>query len=40
MAPLHHHFEELEMPETRITVRFLIVAIVGALAGVGLAALD
>jgi phospho-N-acetylmuramoyl-pentapeptide-transferase len=40
MAPLHHHFEQLGMPETQITVRFLIIAVIGALAGVGLAALD
>jgi phospho-N-acetylmuramoyl-pentapeptide-transferase len=40
MAPLHHHFEQLGMPETRITVRFLAVAIAGALAGIALAALD
>jgi phospho-N-acetylmuramoyl-pentapeptide-transferase len=40
MAPLHCHFEQLGLPETRITVRFLMVAIVGALAGVALAGLD
>jgi phospho-N-acetylmuramoyl-pentapeptide-transferase len=40
MAPLHHHFEQLGLPETHITVRFLIVAVLGALAGVALAALD
>jgi phospho-N-acetylmuramoyl-pentapeptide-transferase len=40
MAPLHHHFEQLGLPETHITVRFLLVAIVGALIGVALVALD
>jgi phospho-N-acetylmuramoyl-pentapeptide-transferase len=38
MAPLHHHFEESGHPETHISVRFLLVAIVAALAGVALAA--
>ena len=40
MAPLHHHFEKLGMPETQITARFLLVTVVGALLGVALAALD
>jgi phospho-N-acetylmuramoyl-pentapeptide-transferase len=40
MAPIHHHFEKLDMPETRITVRFLIIGILGALAGIALVALD
>ncbi len=31
MAPLHHHFEELNWPESRITIRFWIVAIILAL---------
>ena len=38
MAPIHHHFEKLGMAETQVTVRFLVVAIAGALAGVALAA--
>ena len=38
MAPLHHHFEELGMPEVQITVRFLIVGLLGALAGIALVA--
>jgi phospho-N-acetylmuramoyl-pentapeptide-transferase len=38
MAPLHHHFEKAGLAETQVTVRFLMVAIAGALAGVGLAA--
>jgi phospho-N-acetylmuramoyl-pentapeptide-transferase len=32
MAPLHHHFEQLGWPETRVVVRFYIVAIICALA--------
>ena len=39
-APLHHHFEELGYPETQIAMRMIVVTIVAALAGVGLAALD
>ena len=31
MAPLHHHFEQLGWPETRIVIRFYIVAIIFAL---------
>lgn len=33
MAPLHHHFEKLGWPETRVVVRFYILAIVCALLG-------
>ena len=33
MAPLHHHFEQLGWPETRVVIRFYIVAIICALAG-------
>jgi phospho-N-acetylmuramoyl-pentapeptide-transferase len=40
MAPIHHHFEKLDYHETTIAVRFLLITVVGALAGVGLAALD
>lgn len=40
MAPLHHHFEELGMPEVQITVRFLLVTLLGALTTIGLVALD
>lgn len=28
MAPIHHHFEKLGMPETKVTIRFLIVTII------------
>ncbi|MFQ5529572.1 MAG: phospho-N-acetylmuramoyl-pentapeptide-transferase [Gemmatimonadota bacterium] len=31
MAPLHHHFEELGWPETRVVIRFYIVGIIFAL---------
>jgi phospho-N-acetylmuramoyl-pentapeptide-transferase len=31
MAPLHHHFEQLGWPETRVVIRFYIVAIIFAL---------
>ncbi|MFW6192555.1 MAG: phospho-N-acetylmuramoyl-pentapeptide-transferase [Gemmatimonadota bacterium] len=33
MAPLHHHFEKLGWPETRVVVRFYILAIICALVG-------
>jgi phospho-N-acetylmuramoyl-pentapeptide-transferase len=32
MAPLHHHFEQLGWPETKVVIRFYIVAIIFALA--------
>ena len=32
MAPLHHHFEQLGWPETRVVIRFYILAIIFALA--------
>jgi phospho-N-acetylmuramoyl-pentapeptide-transferase len=28
MSPLHHHFEMLNIPETKITIRFWIVSII------------
>lgn len=31
MAPLHHHFEQVGWPETRVTVRFWIISIILAL---------
>ena len=31
MAPLHHHFEEMNWPESRITIRFWIIAVILAL---------
>jgi len=33
MAPLHHHFEKLGWPETRVVVRFYILAILSSLVG-------
>jgi phospho-N-acetylmuramoyl-pentapeptide-transferase len=40
MAPLHCHFEQLGVPETRITFRFLMVGTAGALVALALVALD
>jgi phospho-N-acetylmuramoyl-pentapeptide-transferase len=31
MSPLHHHFELMGWPETKVTLRFWIVAVVLAL---------
>ena len=39
MAPLHCHFEQLGMPETQISFRFLLVTVAGSMLGVALAAL-
>ena len=36
VAPIHHHFEALGWPETKVTMRFWIVAAVVAVAGIGL----
>ncbi|MGB9058646.1 MAG: phospho-N-acetylmuramoyl-pentapeptide-transferase, partial [Pseudolabrys sp.] len=33
MAPIHHHYEELGWTEAQIVIRFWIVAVVLALAG-------
>jgi phospho-N-acetylmuramoyl-pentapeptide-transferase len=33
MAPLHHHFELMGWTETQVVVRFWIIAVVFALAG-------
>ncbi|MEK7693210.1 MAG: phospho-N-acetylmuramoyl-pentapeptide-transferase [Chloroflexota bacterium] len=38
MAPIHHHFEKLGWHETTVTARFAVAGVVGALAGVALAA--
>jgi phospho-N-acetylmuramoyl-pentapeptide-transferase len=38
MAPIHHHFEKLGYHETTITMRFVAAGIVGAMAGIALAA--
>jgi phospho-N-acetylmuramoyl-pentapeptide-transferase len=37
MAPLHHHFELLGWPETRVTQRFWIVAALAGMLGIALA---
>ena len=31
MAPIHHHFELLGLPETKVTIRFWIVSIMTCL---------
>ncbi|RZI47728.1 phospho-N-acetylmuramoyl-pentapeptide-transferase [Rickettsiales endosymbiont of Peranema trichophorum] len=33
MAPIHHHFEKLGWPETKVVIRFWIIAIIFALLG-------
>ncbi len=33
MAPLHHHFQKKNWPETRVVVRFWILSLLFALAG-------
>lgn len=33
MAPLHHHFEQLGWPESKVVIRFWIIAVVFALIG-------
>ena len=33
MAPLHHHFEKKGWPETKVVIRFWILAIIFALIG-------
>lgn len=38
MAPIHHHFEELGWHETTVTARFIALGVVGAMAGLALAA--
>jgi len=40
MAPLHCHFEMLDVPEVRITAGFFVISVIGALLGIGLAGLD
>ena len=38
-APLHHHFEELGWPETRVVARFWVMALMAAAVGAALAPL-
>jgi phospho-N-acetylmuramoyl-pentapeptide-transferase len=40
MAPLHTHFEKLDVPEVRITTAFVVLTLLGAMAGLALVALD
>jgi phospho-N-acetylmuramoyl-pentapeptide-transferase len=37
VAPIHHHFEAIGWPETRVTMRFWVIAAVGCAAGLMLA---
>ena len=36
MAPIHHHFEMKEWPETTIITRFWIIAAIGVALGLGI----
>jgi phospho-N-acetylmuramoyl-pentapeptide-transferase len=33
MAPIHHHFEKLGWPETKVVIRFWILGILCAMLG-------
>jgi phospho-N-acetylmuramoyl-pentapeptide-transferase len=35
MAPVHHHFQKLGWPETKVVARFWIISLICALAGLG-----
>ncbi|OHE80382.1 MAG: phospho-N-acetylmuramoyl-pentapeptide-transferase [Verrucomicrobia bacterium RIFCSPLOWO2_12_FULL_64_8] len=35
MAPIHHHFQKLGWPETKVVLRFWILSLICALAGLG-----
>jgi phospho-N-acetylmuramoyl-pentapeptide-transferase len=35
MAPIHHHFQKLGWPETKVVARFWIISLICALAGLG-----
>ncbi len=37
VAPLHHHFEALSWPETKVTMRFWVIGSVMAVVGLGIA---
>ena len=39
-SPIHHHFEALGWPETKITMRFWIIAAISASLGLAIALLD
>jgi phospho-N-acetylmuramoyl-pentapeptide-transferase len=36
MAPIHHHFELRDWPETTVIIRFWIIAVLAAAVGLGL----
>ena len=33
MAPVHHHFQKLGWPETKVVTRFWVISVIFALAG-------
>jgi len=35
MAPIHHHFQKLGWPESKVVLRFWILSLIFALAGLG-----
>jgi len=35
MAPIHHHFQKRGWPETKVVLRFWILSLIFALAGLG-----
>jgi phospho-N-acetylmuramoyl-pentapeptide-transferase len=35
MSPVHHHFELLGWPESKVVIRFWILSVLFALAGLG-----
>jgi phospho-N-acetylmuramoyl-pentapeptide-transferase len=35
MAPIHHHFEQIGWPESKVIVRFWIIGIILALVSIG-----
>ena len=35
MAPIHHHYQKLGWPESKVVVRFWILSLIFALAGLG-----
>ena len=40
MAPIHHHFEEIGWPESKVVIRFWIVGIILALVSLSISAVD
>ena len=36
IAPLHHHFEALGWPESKVTMRFWVIAFVSAIMGMAI----